>query len=260
MSRRLLPALTLALLVLAWEAAVQLFAVPSFILPPPSAVIVTMISESELLLTNALTTMLEAGLGLVLGTVVGLALAMLMTLVPALRGALYPLVIGTQTTPKVAIAPLLILWFGADLLPKVLIVALLAFFPVLINSLAGLESSSAAHLELLRSVNASQWQMYRHIRVPAAIPFIFAGLKLALTSSVIGAVVAEWVASDRGLGFLLIRYNAAFRTTDLFAALFTIVAVASLSFLLLDLAERWLSWEARIHANRAAVVVREASL
>jgi NitT/TauT family transport system permease protein len=199
-----------------------------------------------LIFRHFLSTATIAGLGFLAGTISGMFIAIIMALAPAIRTAIYPIVIASQTTPKIAIAPLLIVWFGLGLLPKVLIVALLTFFPVLINTLAGIDGTDRGHLELLKSVNATRWQTYRRVRLPAAIPYVFAGLKLALTISVIGAIVSEWVSANAGLGYLLLFYNAGLRTTELFAVLLFLVLSASLAFGVLLILERLLSWEARI--------------
>jgi NitT/TauT family transport system permease protein len=229
-----------------WEFAVIILEIPPFILPSPSLVVQRFFALSDTLLRHSQFTFLEAALGFGVGATSGTLLGFVMVLVPAIRSAIYPLVIATQTTPKIAIAPLIILWFGVGLFPKVLIVALLAFFPVLINVVAGLESTDRAQLDLMRSVDASQWQIYRHVRFPAAVPFIFAGLKLGLTISIIGAVIAEWVASQRGLGYLLLFYNAQLRTANIFAVLIALLLMASLSFGLIILAERLFSWDAKM--------------
>jgi NitT/TauT family transport system permease protein len=178
-----------------------------------------------------------------------MTIAILMAISPVIRAAMYPIVIASQTTPKIAIAPLLIVWFGLGLLPKVMMVALLAFFPVLINTLAGIDNTDRGHLELLRSVNATRWQTYRQVRLPAAIPYVFAGLKLALTVSVIGAIVSEWVSANAGLGYLLLFFNAGLRTTELFAVLLFLVLAASIAFGILLLIEKTFSWESRLSAS-----------
>jgi ABC-type nitrate/sulfonate/bicarbonate transport system permease component len=256
----LLAPLTIVLAVVAWEVAVNAFRIPRFILPAPTSIIGRFFEILPIILEHAQVTVVAAALGYAAGALAGLALAILMTIVPVVRSAIYPLVIASQTTPKIAIAPLLIIWFGVGLLPKVVIVALLAFFPILINAVAGLESVDRSQLDLMRSVNANQWQIYRHIRIPTAVPFIFAGLKLALTVSIIGAIVGEWVASEKGLGFLLVSYNAALRTTELFGVLLALVLLASLSFLLVAAAERLFSWQSRIALTQGATVAKEASL
>ncbi len=241
-----LPIATLGSVVILWELIARWREIPTFILPPPSLIVSRLVEISGTLISHASVTMVAIGLGYLVGTLVGLVLAVLMTMAPLIRSAFYPIVIASQTTPKIAIAPLLIIWFGVGMLPKVIIVALLAFFPVLINTMTGLESADRSQLELMRSVNASQRDIYWHIRLPASIPYIFAGLRLALTVSIIGAIVGEWVASNRGLGYLLVFYNAVLRTPDLFAVLLVLVTIASTLFFLLGVAERRLSWEARM--------------
>jgi ABC-type nitrate/sulfonate/bicarbonate transport system permease component len=132
---------------------------------------------------------------------------------------------------------------------------LLVFFPVLINTLVGIQSVDHSQLALMRSVNSSRWQIYRHLRIPTAVPYIFASLKLALTVAIIGAIVAEWVASNEGLGYLLIFYNATLRTTELFAVLLMLVIVASLLFIAIALLQRTLSWETRLQTSEQPVTV-----
>lgn len=251
----------LAVVVVVWQLVVMAARIQPFVLPTPSAVAVTFVELWPTLISNSRITLIEIALGFGLGVVVGFLLAVVMALVPVIRAALYPIVLATQTTPKIAIAPLFIVWFGVGILPKVLIIALLVFFPVLINTLVGIQSVDASQVALMRSVDSSQWQIYRHIRIPSAIPHIFASLKLGLTVAIIGAIVAEWVAANEGLGYLLIFYNANLRTAELFAVLLMLVLIASLAFLAISLLERMLSWEARLGTReQPATVVPEASV
>ena len=245
-----------------WELFVIIAKPPRFILPAPSAILLTFIENFGLIFRHFLSTFQIAGLGFLAGTMSGLAIAILMAVAPVIRSAIYPIVIASQTTPKIAIAPLLIVWFGLGLAPKVMIVALLTFFPVLINTLAGIDGTDRGHLELLKSVNASRWQTYREVRLPAAIPYVFAGLKLALTISVIGAIVSEWVSANAGLGYLLLFFNAGLRTTHLFAVLLFLVLAASIAFALLLVLERLLSWEARVtgSATTSTTTAAEAQM
>ena len=252
--------LTLLAIVAVWELAVVVFKPPPFILPAPSAIWVEFVDSFPSLLNHSWYTMQEAGLGFIVGSAVGLGLAVAMSVVPILRAAIYPIVIASQTTPKIALAPLFIVWFGFGLLPKVLIVALLAFFPVLINGIAGLDSSDRQQIDLLRSVNASRRDEYRHVRLPASIPYVFASFKMGLTLSVTGAIIAEWVSANQGLGFLLIFYNATLRTTQMFAVLLMLLLVATLGFLLIAAAEKLFSWEARLRVSTTSVTAREGTL
>lgn len=247
--RRAVPILLLVAVFGLWELGVLVFQPPAFILPAPSAIALQVVNGLPGYLEHAGVTMVTMLLGFGAGSLLGIALAIVMDVAPPIRNAVYPLVIGIQTTPKVAIAPLLIIWFGVGLLPKVIIVALLAFFPVLINTLTGLQSTNRGYVELLDSVRATRWQGYRMVRLPSAVPFIFAGLKLALTVSAVGAVVAEWVSANAGLGFLLIFYNARMQTVDMFAVLAVLVAVTSAAFGLLVLLERWFSWDRKINVK-----------
>lgn len=262
---RLIGPFVLVGLISLWQGYVALARPPEFILPGPIVIAQTFVEILPALGRHTMATVTVGGLGFVAGSVFGLLLAVLMSLVPPVRSAVYPIVIGSQTTPKIAFAPLLIVWFGVGLLPKVIIVALLAFFPVLINTLVGLDTTDRGYMDLLRSVNASQSEAYRKVRLPASVPFIFAGLKLALTVSVIGAIIAEWVASNQGLGFLLLFYNATLRTPELFAVLVALVLLASGAFGLLVLVERLISWEARVvksssTAEETAVATAETNL
>lgn len=256
-SAAILPILSFVLFLVIWQVAVVMFGIKEFILPAPTSILMALISDAGELADHMWVTLGTLGLGYAAGVAVGIGLAVLMTLMPLFRAAVYPLIVASQTIPKIAIAPLLILWFGVGVLPKVLIIALLAFFPVLINTVSGLESTDRGHLELMRSVNAGFWKVYRHVRLPAAIPNLFAGLKLALTVSVIGAIVGEWVAGNTGLGYLLLAYNSSLQTSRLFAALIVIIAISTISFLLISWLEQRVSWRVRLDAGGGTVTAKE---
>lgn len=243
---RLLPGLTIVAILVLWEWACKAYGIKEFILPAPSVIVRAAIENAPELIDNMWTTLGVLAAGYAVGVIFGVGLAVLMMLLPPVRSALYPLIVASQTIPKIAIAPLLILWFGVGVEPKIFIIALLAFFPVLINTVTGLEGTDKGHLELMHSVDARFWQVYRHVRLPGAVPHIFAGLKLALTVSVIGAVVGEWVVGNRGLGYLLLAYNASLSTAKLFAALALIVAISAILFYLITRLERAFSWRARL--------------
>lgn len=262
MSRRrieqFLPAVSVLGFLILWQVGVTVFDVKEFVLPRPSQIAAAMVSDAGELSSHFWVTFRILCAGYAAGVGLGIALAVAMTLLPLFRAAIYPLIVASQTIPKIAIAPLLILWFGVDALPKILIIAMLAFFPVLINTLNGLENSEDGHLELMRSVDAGFWEVYRHVRLPAAIPSVFAGLKLALTVSVIGAIVGEWVAGNEGLGYLLIAYNASLQTSRLFAALVVIVAMSAGCFLLISWIEEKVSWKARFEQDARSLSAGDA--
>lgn len=243
---RFLPGITILVGLLLWEFSSRYFGIRPFILPAPTAVIQTAIDIAPELARNMWATLSVLLSGYVLGVAMGVALAVLMLILPPVRRAIFPLVVMSQTIPKIAIAPLLILWFGVGPEPKIFIIALLAFFPVLINTVAGLEGTDKGHLELMHSVDASLWNIYRHVRLPAAVPQIFAGLKLALTVSVIGAVVGEWVVGNQGLGYLLLAYNSSLQTASVFATLLLIILISAVLFYTITRVEKAVSWRARL--------------
>lgn len=251
-------ALLVVLLLVMWEAATRMLQIPPLILPAPSAVAHNIYANLPNLMNHAWVTSYEILVGFAVGAGLGVAIALAIVEWPAVRGLIYPWVIASQTVPKIAIAPLLIIWFGVGLFPKVMIVALLALFPALINTVSGFESTDRGHLDLLRSVDASKWQAYYHIRFPTALPFIFAGLKLAITVSVIGAIVGEWIASTQGLGYLLLFYTQYLDMVGTFAVLIILVVLGVLFFFAVAVVERAVSWEKKVrHETRVKVAQPE---
>jgi NitT/TauT family transport system permease protein len=251
---------SLVVLILAfWEGAVHWFALPAIILPSPSAIAVYLYENFPKLAGHAWVTTHEILVGFAIGAALGIGIALAMVEFPFLRGSVYPLVIASQTIPKIAIAPLLIIWFGVGLAPKVITVALLAFFPVLINTVVGFESADRGHLDLLRSVHAGKRQVYRYIYFPTALPHIFAGLKLAITVSVIGALVGEWVASTKGLGYLVLFYTQYLDMVGTFAVLIVLVVLGIVLFSIVAQIERVVSWEAKVR-RKTRVEIAEANL
>jgi ABC-type nitrate/sulfonate/bicarbonate transport system permease component len=252
-------ALLVVLILLFWEAAVRWFSLPAIILPSPSAIAIYLYENFPKLVGHAWVTTYEILVGFSIGAVLGIFIAQAMMEFPLLRGSVYPLVIASQTIPKIAIAPLLIIWFGVGLAPKLITVALLAFFPVLINTVVGFESADRGHLDLMRSVHAGKRQIYWNIYFPTALPYIFAGLKLAITVSVIGALVGEWVASTKGLGYLLLFYTQYLDMVATFAVLIVLVVLGVALFSIIAQAERAVSWESRVR-SKSRVETAEANL
>jgi NitT/TauT family transport system permease protein/putative hydroxymethylpyrimidine transport system permease protein len=213
---------TAALLLLAglagWEAIVRAGAVDDLILPAPTQVLDALWEDRGLLAGDLWVTAYEVLLGLAVAIAVGAALAVAMHLFPALRRALRPLVIGSQAVPVPVIAPLVVLVLGFGLAPKVLLVALVCFFPVTINLYDGLRDADPDARRLLRSLQASRWQSLRLVEAPSALPAAFTGLKIAAAVAVIGAVFAEWAGSESGLGHMLITANGQLATDRAFAA------------------------------------------
>ena len=240
------PALwTLILVLIVWELAVRLSGVAIYILPAPSHIVEEFGDYWPRLLYNGGVTLGEVLIGFCTAIVVGVPLAVLITYSRVAERSIYPIIVASQTIPKVAIAPLLMAWFGYGLMPKIVIVVLLSFFPIVINSVVGLRASSAEMLYLAQSMGASGWQTFWKFRLPQALPYIFAGLKLATVLSVIGAVVAEFIGADQGLGYVIVVAGSSFDITRQFAAIIVISAIGMIFFAVIETIERFVvPWKA----------------
>jgi ABC-type nitrate/sulfonate/bicarbonate transport system permease component len=237
--------------VVAWEATVRIAALPPFVLPAPTAIAARFWADGALLRQHTLVTLQEIAVGYVVAVVAGAGIALLIVRFRTVERIVYPYIVASQTVPKIAVAPLLIIWLGAGMLPKVLIVAVTAFFPVTVNTVAGLRAAEENYLNLLRSVAATEAQVFLHLRLPYALPFVFAGLKLATTLSVLGAIVAEFMGASEGLGYLILSSTFNFEVARVFVALIVLVVIGVLFFGAISWLERRLSWK---HEARARVV------
>jgi NitT/TauT family transport system permease protein len=221
-----------------WEAGTRAFGVPVFLLPPPSAIVAAMAKHASLLAVASGVTTLEIVLGFALSIAVGIPLALMIFLWPPFARAVLPLLISSQAMPKVAVAPLLLVWFGFGLMPKVLIAFLIAFFPVVINTAVGLAAIEPEKIFLARSMGLGGWDTFFKIRLPDALPAIFAGLKISITLAVVGAVVGEFVGGDAGLGYLLMVANGSMDTQLLFAGIVCLTLLGVALYLVVELTER----------------------
>lgn len=236
--RSVLPGLFLVAVFALWEIAARVTDVPRYILPAPTAIGERLIRSWPLLWDHSLVTLTEIGIGFAVGVALGLALAIPIAYSAVVRNTLYPLIVASQAVPKIAIAPLLVLWLGFDIWPKIVVTALMVFFPITVTAAQGFTSVDKNLLDLLRSVHANQAQIFFKIRFPHALPHIFAGLKIGITLAVVGAVVGEWVGADAGLGYLLVYANTLLDSTLLFASLFLLVIIGVVLFVLVGIAER----------------------
>jgi NitT/TauT family transport system permease protein len=226
-NRATTPLIYLALLA-AWELLAHLLKVPTWILPAPSTIFEAAVKWAPELAHNTWVTLRETVVGFLLAIVLSLPLAILISLDPLARKLLYPILLGLQSVPKVAVAPLVILWFGLSEWPKIIVVVLVCFFPILVNMVAGLEAVPKTMLDLMRSLGASPHKVFRRLRVPVALPHFFTGCKVAVTFAVIGAVISEFVAAQDGLGYLILISTAQSQTPLAFAAiaLLTVLSIA----------------------------------
>jgi ABC-type nitrate/sulfonate/bicarbonate transport system permease component len=237
---RWLPAALIVLVLLGiWEGYVRLWGVPKWLLPAPSVIIITLVVSWELLLDHTLVTLLEVVVGFGLSLLGGILLACGIAASRTLERALYPFVIASQMVPIIVIAPLLLIWVGYGLTPKVIVVALTAFFPIVVNMVDGLKSVDPDAVNLLRTMGASRWQIFVKVQVPTSLPFLFSGLRVAMAVSVIGAVIGEWVGSSQGLGYLMIRSKPQFLTERVFAAIVILSVMGLALFVLVGIIEKF---------------------
>jgi NitT/TauT family transport system permease protein len=229
--------MTVALIVL-WQGAVVLFSFPPYLLPAPSAILHAMDANSAVLMKESVVTTVEIVLGFALSVAVGIPLALAIYLWRPFARSIYPLLVSSQAVPKVAVAPLFLVWFGFGLLPKVLIAFLIAFFPVVINTAMGLGALEREKIYLAQSMGMGPFATFFKIQLPNALPSIFAGLKISITFAVVGAVVGEFVGGQGGLGYLLLIANGNMDTALLFAGIVALTVLGVVLFLLIGLVER----------------------
>ncbi len=232
------PLAVVVLLLAAWQAYVEASGIDAVTLPSPSRIAEAGFRNRDQLFDHGAVTLYEALAGLGVSVTVGVAFALLIDSVAAARRALYPLLVGSQTVPVVVIAPLLVIWFGFGLTPKVLVVALYTFFPITVAFAAGLAATDREALILMYTLGAGRLQTLRLLRVPAALPYFFTGLRIAVTYAVVGAVFAEWSGAREGLGIFVLLMKNSFRTDLVFAAIFVIAALSLLLFAAVGALER----------------------
>lgn len=244
MSRWVLPTLVLAALIGLWQLAASSGALAGalnleeFLVPSPAEIGAALWENRALLAENAWVTLQEVLLGFLCALAAGLGFAVLLHLSETLRRAAYPLIVASQTIPIIVIAPILVVWFGYGIGPKLAIVALICFFPIAVNTLDGLRSVDPEAIKMMRTLDASRRQVLWRVEAPTALPFAFSGARIAVAVAVIGAVFGEWAGSDSGLGHLMLQDNAQLETARLFAAVVVLAAIAVALFGLLALAER----------------------
>jgi NitT/TauT family transport system permease protein len=242
--RLLLPLAVIAVLVGVWDLAIRVLQIPLYMIPPPAAVAQALVKEWARLADNAVPTILESLGGFALGNLVAIAAAVAFVYNKTLERALYPVAVAVRTLPIVAIAPILVLMLGNGYAPKVAIAALITFFPTLVNMVEGLESADPQALELMHVLSASKTEVFRYVRWPSSLPYLFSAMRIASTSSVLGALVAEWIGTNKGLGYLIVLTTYDFRTALLYAAMVVTSAIALAFFFLVSVLE-WLlvRWE-----------------
>jgi NitT/TauT family transport system permease protein len=252
MNKLIYPLITLVALVALWYLAVFAFHVPKYLLPLPDQVVARIWTDFSFLCGHAAVTTLVTAAGFLLSVLIGIPLAAALVGSPVLDKAIMPWLVLSQTFPKVALAPLIVVWFGLGFVPKVAVTFLVAFFPVVISTVVGLRSMENDMLELARSMRASRLQMFWRFRMPLALPSIFSGLKVSVAFSVVGAVIAEWVGANKGLGYLLLSANGSLDTELLFAVLFFLTVIGIVMYYGVELVERLaIPWHASVRLKDA---------
>lgn len=226
------------LLFVVWELAVRVTGIKEYLLPPPSKVWTEFWKRHEIVAGGAWVTTKEILAGYALAVVVSIPLALAVAYSRFMEQAVYPVIVFLQIIPKIAIAPLFIIWFGFGFMPKLLLVFLLSFFPIVVSSIAGFKSADRDVMDFARTTGASAFAMFWKIRLPQALPHIFTGLKVGAALAATAAVVAEFVASDRGLGYLLLQYNGQLDTPMVFATIVILSLIGLLVYYAVEIVER----------------------
>jgi len=232
------PVILIALLLAVWQSATWLWRIEAYLLPSPSRIAVAGLQARGLLSEHIQQTLRETLLGFAAALLSGLLLAVAIDLSSFLRRAVYPLLVVSQTVPIMAIAPLLVIWLGYTIWPKVIVVTLVCFFPIVVTTADGLRSADPELLALLQAMGATRRQVFFKVRMPGAMPSVFSGIKIAVTYSVIGAIIGEWVGASKGLGVFMLRASNSFRTDWVFAAIAISSLLSILLFLVVAVVER----------------------
>lgn len=235
--------LVAAMLIAAWQILVPLSGLSAFVLPTPLAIATRMINDAPLLVAHLYVTLFEVIVGFGMGVLIGVPLALSIFYSRPFERAIYPILVGLQTVPKVSLAPILVLYLGYGWAPKIVLAFLISFFPIVISTVVGLQSLDTNLVNLVRSMGANEWQTFFKLRLPAALPNIFGGFKVAISLAVIGAVIGEYVAAERGLGYLQLQANSLFDTTLNFATVVTISLLGVILYYIIDVVEARVSYK-----------------
>ena len=241
---KIAPSIIIAVLLMIWQILSMVNIIPKFMLPSPFEVVKAFVYDFPLLMEHTKITLLEAFLGLGLGIILGFAVAVIMDRFEYAYKMIYPVLIISQTIPTVAIAPLLVLWLGYGILPKITLIVMTSFFPITIGLLDGFRSADKDMLNLLKTMGATSFQNFVHVKLPGSLGYFFAGLRISVSYSIIGAVVAEWLGGFSGLGVYMTRVRKSYSFDKMFAVIFLISAISLLLMYLVKKIQKWcMVWE-----------------
>lgn len=243
----LFPVCAILILLTVWQLVCAFELVPNFMLPSPVDVVKAFFNDFPLLMKHSVSTLFETIIGLLIGIVIGFFTALLMDRFVLLRRSLYPLVVLTQTIPTVAIAPLLVLWFGYETLPKVILIIIVVFFPIAVSLLDGFMSADPDTINLMRSMGASKLQIYRYVKFPGALNSFFSSLKISVSYAVVSAVISEWLGGFIGLGVYMTRVKKAYSYDKMFAVIFLISVLSLILMRVVRIIQKkCMPWESKI--------------
>ena len=241
---KIAPSIIIVILLIIWQTLSMINIIPKFMLPSPIEVVRAFISDFLLLMEHTEVTLIEAFLGLGLGIILGFAVAVIMDRFEYAYKMIYPVLVITQTIPTVAIAPLLVLWMGYGILPKIMLILLTSFFPITIGLLDGFRSVDKDMLNLLKTMGATSFQNFIHLKLPSSLGYFFAGLRISVSYSIIGAVVAEWLGGYDGLGVYMTRVRKSYSFDKMFAVIFLISGISLLLMYFVKKIQKWcMTWE-----------------
>lgn len=241
---KLYPIITLVAAVLLWQVIVDVKNVPAYIVPSPTSIVKTLISDFKVIMDNTKVTIYESIVGFVISIILSFVLAILMDSFKVVRKSLYPILVISQTIPTIAIAPLFIIWFGFGPMPKIIVVVITCFFPIVISLIDGFEKVDRDYINLFRTMKASRLQTFYHLKLPYAMVNLFSGLKIAATYMVMASVIGEWLGGDSGIGVYMVRAKSAYALDKVFAAIIVIVLISIIIIYIIDfISKRLIHWK-----------------
>lgn len=241
---KLYPIITLIVAVLLWQVIVDFKNVPAYVVPSPTSIVKTLISDFKVIMQNTKVTIYESIVGFIISIILSFVLAVLMDSFKVVRKSLYPILVISQTIPTIAIAPLFIIWFGFGPMPKIIVVVITCFFPIVISLIDGFEKVDRDYINLFRTMKASRLQTFYHLKLPYAMVNLFSGLKIAATYMVMASVIGEWLGGDSGIGVYMVRAKSAYALDKVFAAIIVIVFISIIIIYIIDfISKRLIHWK-----------------
>lgn len=241
---KLYPIITLVAVLLLWQVIVDVKNVPAYIIPSPTSIVKTLISDFKVIMDNTKVTIYESMVGFGISIILSFVLAVLMDSFKVVRKSLYPILVISQTIPTIAIAPLFIIWFGFGPMPKIIVVIITCFFPIVISLIDGFEKVDRDYINLFRTMKASRLQTFYHLKLPYAMVNLFSGLKIAATYMVMASVIGEWLGGDSGIGVYMVRAKSAYALDKVFAAIIVIVLISIIIIYIIDfISKRLIHWK-----------------